>query len=448
MRFDLQGRQGRKTAAAADDDTLADPRVLPGSRRASDRWRDRVLCALLQPLLRRVIRTGSLTLVSPLGRRFTIGGGGPHVRVRIHTISTLRRLLSDPDLAIGEAYMDGTLTVDGDVYAFIELCLSNLGWRNATGPARLRAFARRALRRFAQHNPLRVARANVAHHYDLSDALYELFLDPDRQYSCAYYVSSGDSLERAQEQKQRHLAAKLLLKPDMRVLDIGSGWGGLARYLAKTANVDVTGVTLSREQHAYATKAVSEAGEDRRIQFKLQDYREEFARYDRIVSVGMFEHVGVGHYQEFFDQVSRLLVDDGVALIHTIGRADGPGAAHPWINKYIFPGGYVPALSEILPAIERAGLYVTDIEVLRLHYAETLRAWRTRFTSHRAKVAGTYDERFYRMWEFYLAGCEAAFRHGGLVNFQIQLAKRVDAAPMTRDYISAWETAHPLAPQS
>jgi cyclopropane-fatty-acyl-phospholipid synthase len=300
---------------------------------------------------------------------------------------------------------------------------------------RIRASVKRLVRRVAQHNPIPIARANVAHHYDISDTLYELFLDADRQYSCAYFVSPEDTLECAQEQKKRRLAAKLLLRHGQRVLDIGSGWGGLGIYLAKVADVDVTGVTLSAEQHAYAQRHANEIGVDDRVRFLLKDYRQEDGRYDRIVSVGMFEHVGVGHYREYFNKVSDLLEDDGIALIHTIGRADGPGAANAWINKYIFPGGYVPALSEILPAIERAGLYVTDIEVLRLHYAETLKAWRQRFNANRERIAELYDERFCRMWEFYLAGCEAAFRHGGLVNFQIQLSKRVDAVPLTRNYI-------------
>ena len=304
---------------------------------------------------------------------------------------------------------------------------------------RFRSFIMRLGMRIAQHNPISVARANVAHHYDLSDTLYDLFLDADRQYSCAYYASSTDTLERAQEQKKRHIAAKLLLRSGQRVLDIGSGWGGLALNLAHVADVDVTGVTVSIEQHAYAQQRADQAGLGDRVRFLLKDYRQECGRYDRIVSVGMFEHVGVGHYREYFAKVRDLLKDDGVALIHTVGRADGPGAANAWINKYIFPGGYVAALSEIVPAIERAGLYVTDIEVLRLHYAETLKAWRHRFGTNRKRVVELYDERFCRMWEFYLAGCEAAFRHSGLVNFQIQLSKRIDIVPLTRDYILDWE---------
>ena len=280
----------------------------------------------------------------------------------------------------------------------------------------------------------------MAHHYDLSDALYELFLDANRQYSCAYFISSDDTLERAQEQKQRHIAAKLLLRSGQRVLDIGSGWGGLALYLAHVADLDVTGVTLSTEQHAYSQRRASEIGADDRVRFLLKDYRQQDGLFDRIVLVGMFEHVGVGHYTQYFEKFRDLLEDDGVTLIHTIGSAGGPGAANAWINKYIFPGAYVPALSEILPVIERAGLYVTDIEVLRLHYAETLKAWRHRFIARRQTVAALYDEQFCRMWEFYLAGWEAAFRHTGLVVFQIQLRKRIDTVPLTRDYISDWES--------
>ncbi len=395
---------------------------------------------LLRGLFRKIIRNGALTVIAPDGRAHHIGSGMPSVTIRIMDPVVIPRLLLNPDLALGEAYMDGALVVEeGNIYDFLALCLANLGWSSGHGVRRVRASLRRLVRRIGQHNPIPIARANVAHHYDLLDSLYELFLDADRQYSCAYFVSPDDTLERAQEQKKRHLAAKLLLRPGQRVLDIGSGWGGLALYLARAADVDVTGVTLSTEQHGYAQRRARESGMGDHVRFMLKDYRQEGGRYDRIVSVGMFEHVGVGYYREYFEKVRNLLADDGVALIHTIGRVDGPGAANAWINKYIFPGGYVPALSEMLPAIEQAGLCVTDIEVLRLHYAETLKAWRQRFDANRRRVASLYDERFCRMWEFYLAGCEAAFRHSGLVNFQIQLAKRIDAVPLTRDYISAWE---------
>ena len=399
---------------------------------------------LLRGLLRQITRKGALAVTGPEGSHFLVGSGIPLVTIRIVDPAVIPRLLLHPDLALGEAYMDGGLLVeDGDIYDLLDLCFANLGWSSGQGVKRFRTSLRRLVRRITQHNPVPIARANVAHHYDLSGTLYELFLDADRQYSCAYFVSPTDTLERAQEQKKRHLAAKLLLQPGQRVLDIGSGWGGLALYLAEVANVDVTGLTLSTEQHTYAEHRASDTGASDHVRFLLKDYRHEQDRYDRIVSVGMFEHVGVGHYRKYFEKVRDLLEEDGIALIHTIGRADGPGAANPWVNKYIFPGGYVPALSEILPAIERAGLYVTDIEVLRLHYAETLKAWRQRFNANRRKVAEIYDERFCRMWEFYLAGCEAAFRHGGLLNFQIQLSKRIDVVPLTRDYLD--RSAHKMA---
>jgi cyclopropane-fatty-acyl-phospholipid synthase len=395
---------------------------------------------LLRRLLEQVVHTGSLRVIGPEGDSHVVGTGTPSVTIRIADATVIPRLLLNPDLAVGEAYMDGTLTVeDGDIHDFLDLCFANMGWSGGQGVRRLRTSIKRLLHPMSQYNPIPVARANVAHHYDLSDALYELFLDADRQYSCAYFMSPDDTLERAQEQKKRHLAAKLLLRPNQRVLDIGSGWGGLAIYLARTAGVDVTGLTLSIEQHSYARRRSDEVAAADRVRFLLRDYRQEHGRYDRIVSVGMFEHVGTRHYREYFEKIRELLADDGVALIHTIGRADGPGAANAWIDKYIFPGGYVPALSEILPAIERAGLHVTDIEMLRLHYARTLKAWRQRFNANRRRVAEIYDERFCRMWEFYLASCEAAFRHGGLLNFQIQLSKQIDAVPLTRDYITDWE---------
>jgi cyclopropane-fatty-acyl-phospholipid synthase len=398
---------------------------------------------LLRGLLRQIIRKGALTVIGPDGHGELIGDSESSVVVRIKDPGVIPRLLLNPDLALGEAFIEGALTIEGgDIYDFLDLCFVNLGWSSGQGMMRVRALLKRLVRRVTQHNPVPIARANVAHHYDLSDGLYELFLDADRQYSCAYFVSPHDTLERAQEQKKRHLAAKLLLRRGQRILDIGSGWGGLALYLAQVAGVDVTGVTLSTEQHAYSQRRADAIGLSDHVRFLLKDYRQEHNRYDRIVSVGMFEHVGVGHYREYFEKIRDLLDEDGVALIHAIGRADGPGAANAWINKYIFPGGYAPALSEVLPAIERAGLYVTDVEVLRRHYAETLKAWRQRFNANRQQVAEIYDERFCRMWEFYLAGCEAGFRHGGLLNFQIQLSKRVDTVPLTRDYLFEWERSH------
>jgi cyclopropane-fatty-acyl-phospholipid synthase len=398
--------------------------------------RARVALRLLRSVLRRVLHRGTLTIRSPDGRVYEFGNGNPAITIGVTDWATIRRLLLNPDLALGEAYMDGTLVVEnGDIYELLDLCLRNLGWHGGHWTQRLRAMGRRLARPLVQNNTISVASANAARHYDLGEPLYERFLEPGRQYSCVYCRSPSDTLEEAQEQKKEHLAAKLLLRPGQLVLEIGSGWGGLAVHLAREADVDVTGITLSAEQQRYATDRVIEARLDGCVRFHLRDYREEGAKYDRIVSVGMFEHVGLGNYRAYFDKVRELLTDDGVALIHTIGSASGPGAAHPWIERYIFPGGYAPALSEVVPVIENAGLYITDVEVLRLHYAQTLRAWRQRFMSNRDHLAAVYDERFCRMWEFYLAGCEAGFRCSGLVVFQIQLSKRIDAVPLTREYI-------------
>ncbi len=394
------------------------------------------------------IRHGNLTVIGPSGAAHAFGNGqGEPVAVRIADMASAMRMMLNPGLELGQAYMDGRFSVEtGDIYDFLDLGFSNLGWGSAGTFGKLRYALAKFARRFQQYNPLPVARRNVAHHYDLSGEMYELFLGWDRQYSCAYYLSPDDVLDRAQEQKKRHIAAKLLARPGDRVLDIGCGWGGMALYLARECGADVTGITLSEQQLAVARQRAAEAGE--KVRFELRDYREEAGKYDRVVSVGMLEHVGVNHFATYFRKIADLLTDDGVALVHTIGRAEGPGATNAWIRKYIFPGGYSPALSELMPAIERAGFYVTDIEVLRLHYAETLRAWRQRFLAQRQKVQRLYDERFCRMWEFYLAGSEATFRYSGHVNFQIQLSKRVDTVPLTRDYIQDWERAHPIVDRS
>jgi len=405
---------------------------------------------ILDRFLRHLIRHGTLAVTFASGRQATFKGSkpGPEIEIKIADRATERRLFMNPDLVLGEAFMDGTITVEnGDIYDFLELCLMNLSWDLPDHwIQRLQGRLRRWGRGIAQYNPIGKAQQNVAHHYDLSDTLYDLFLDNDRQYSCAYYATGNESLEQAQDSKKRHIAAKLLLKPEHKVLDIGSGWGGLGLYLAEISGADVTGVTLSVEQHKVSQDRAKEHGVADRVRYKLQDYRHEENTYDRIVSVGMFEHVGVGHYEEFFRKIKDLLSEDGVALLHTIGRADGPGATNPWLAKYIFPGGYTPALSEIVPVIERVGLYITDIEILRLHYASTLRDWRRRFNTNRDKVREIYDERFCRMWDFYLAGCEAAFRYGGQLNFQIQQSRKQDAVPLTRDYIQEWEAQHMAAP--
>ncbi|MFN3938502.1 MAG: class I SAM-dependent methyltransferase [Gemmobacter sp.] len=391
---------------------------------------------LLDRALRRMIRRGTLRVTYPDAQTTTYGdGNGPDVGVRLHSPRILRRLALRPELAVGEAYMDGTLTVDDDdLHGLIELALINLRGERVWWQ-RWSEAARDLLRHMQQYNPAPRARRNVAHHYDLSGAFYELFLDADRQYSCAYFRDAGDSLERAQAQKKAHVAAKLLLRPGLRVLDIGCGWGGMALTLARDHGVEVLGITLSEEQHRHATERVARAGLSGRVAIRLMDYRAVEGRFDRIVSVGMFEHVGAPHFRTYFRKVHDLLTDDGVALIHTIGRTTPPGSTNPWIAKYIFPGGYVPALSEVAAAIEREDLWPTDVEVWRLHYARTLRHWHDRFMANRDKVVALYDERFARMWRFYLVASEQTFVHDRQCVFQFQLARRQQAVPLTRDYL-------------
>ncbi len=396
-------------------------------------------------LLKRLIKVGTLRVVDARGKAHLFSGEpGPEVTIRLHDKALHTRLFWNPQLHVGEGYMDETLTIEegAQVFDFLDLVGMNLRYMEDHWVIRWHSALARLVRPLQQYNPVGGARKNVAHHYDLSDTLFDLFLDSDRQYSCGYFESPNNSLEQAQLAKKRHLASKLLLEPGAKVLDIGSGWGGLALYLANVSNVDVTGVTLSSNQHEYSERRARTAGVADRVRFELRDYREVTGTYDRIVSVGMFEHVGVRHYGEFFRVLRERLAEDGVALLHTISRFDVPTATSPWARKYIFPGGYCPALSEVFAAIERSGLKVTDIENLRLHYAETLICWARNFRSNRARVAEIYDERFCRMWEFYLAGAEVNFRHQNLLVSQIQLARRQDAVPLTRDYMYDWERAH------
>ena len=391
----------------------------------------------LATLLGKLVRKGDLEVETCDGLKRRFGdGSGPPLGVRLADRAAERQILINPALCVGECYMDGRLTItNGSLYDVLELGarnlaeLKDLSWVKALDQARL------AFRGLHQRNDRRRARKNIARHYDNDPRLYELFLDRDRQYSCAYFERPGQSLDEAQTAKKRHIAAKLLLNDGVSVLDIGCGFGGMALYLAGVADARVTGVTLSEDQFGVATSRAQQAGLTSRVEFRLQDYRDVRETFDRIVSVGMFEHVGVTRYDEYFQTARRQLKDDGVMLLHSIGRNSTPAATNPWIRKYIFPGGYIPSLSEVLPAIERAGLYVTDIEILRLHYAETLRAWRERFAANRADVARIHDERFCRMWEFYLAASETSFRVDGHMVFQIQLAKRQDAVPLTRDYV-------------
>jgi cyclopropane-fatty-acyl-phospholipid synthase len=395
---------------------------------------------LLSIFLSRVIRQGSLDVTTAAGNVCPFGdGSGAPVSVRLTNATAQRAVLLDPELRLGEAYMDGSLVVErGSIADLLEILFRQERIAAPTWALPPRAI-RHSFRRVQQFNPRSRSRRNVAHHYDLDGRLYQLFLDADQQYSCAYFESERQSLDDAQLAKRRHLAAKLRVAPGATVLDIGCGWGGLALYLAETAKARVTGITLSKEQHARATERALERRQAQQASFRLEDYRDVVGRFDRIVSVGMFEHVGVGFYDTYFRKCAQLLADDGVFLLHTIGRSSSPAVTNPWIAKYIFPGGYIPALSEVLPAIERARLVVTDVEILQLHYAETLKAWRARFLAHREQAERLYDERFVRMWEFYLASSEMAFRESDMVIFQIQMAKRKGVVPQTRDYIGQEE---------
>ena len=400
---------------------------------------------LFARILEKTIKIGRLTLIDGNGRTHVCQGErpGPSCTLKIHDRALHWKLVTNPKLSFGEAIMDGTLTCeDADLYGVLDLVAQNLAFLESHPSQAWRGRLGRVARLLHTYNPVGRARKNVAHHYDLSGTLYDLFLDKDRQYSCAYFTSDNDNLETAQANKKLHLAAKLRLAPGQKVLDIGSGWGGLALYLAKLAGVDVTGITLSTEQHKLSEERAAAAGLSERVHFFLRDYRHQTGPFDRIVSVGMFEHVGASHYREFFRKVKELLNEDGVMLLHSIGRMEPPGSTNPWLRKYIFPGGYTPALSEVLRAVEDVGLWVTDIEILRLHYASTLREWRRRFQANRARIEALYDARFGRMWEYYLAGCEVAFRYMGQMVFQMQLAKRQDAVPLTRDYITDFERAN------
>ncbi len=398
-------------------------------------------------VLRRFVSRGRLRVQWPDGSSQDFAGppgSGPEAALRFTDARAVRRLVLNPMLAVGESYMDGGLEPLGcTIYDVLDVLLTNLMANAAGHPiARLQAALGRARRRLDQFNPAGRARRNVAHHYDLNGRLYSLFLDRDRQYSCAYFPNGNETLEAAQAAKKRHIAAKLVLdRPDLSVLDIGCGWGGMALTLARDYGARVLGITLSVEQLNEARARAEAAGLADRVRFELRDYRAVEERFDRIVSVGMFEHVGVDHFRAFFDTMARCLHPDGVALLHAIGRNEPPGSTNPWLTKYIFPGGYCPALSEVLGASERSGLVLTDIEILRLHYAETLRHWRRRFVANRDTIASLYDERFCRMFEFYLAGSELSFRREHMMVFQVQLAHRQEAVPLTRDYIAAAEAA-------
>ncbi|MDX1709656.1 MAG: cyclopropane-fatty-acyl-phospholipid synthase family protein [Rhodovibrionaceae bacterium] len=386
-------------------------------------------------LLRTIVNDGSVCIVDPAGREQIIGDGSPPlVTLRLTPKAPSIGLIFNPALKVGEAYMDGCLKVEqGSIHDFLDVMARNYAtmrnspWLDVLG---------RLQDGWTDVNLLERSRRNVAHHYDLSSNLYDAFLDKDRQYSCAYFRSPDDDLETAQENKKRHIAAKLKLdRPGLKVLDIGSGWGGLALYLAEEFGAEVTGVTLSTEQQSLSAQRASRSPAGDRVHFELRDYREVEGPFDRIVSVGMFEHVGKRQYRNFFRRVRDLLTDEGIALIHSIGYSDAPAPINPFMRKYIFPGADLPSLSEVFAAIERADLWISDVEILRLHYAETLRHWRERFLARWDDVEALYDARFCRMWEYYLALCEVGFRRRTNMVFQLQLTRQVDAAPITRDYI-------------
>lgn len=383
-------------------------------------------------LLEKASIKGTLEVVLPDGQSHTFGHGDPEVRWRLHDTGVLRRIATDPELQLGETYMAGRWSLErGRLIDLLDILINSFQNRDS----RLKPFFASLLRVREQWNSVTQSYRNVAHHYDLDEWLYRRFLDRDMQYSCAYFREPDMDLDAAQQAKCEHIRRKLLLSPGQTVLDIGCGWGGLALNLARHAGVQVTGLTLSREQLQVARQRARDEGLEDRVRFLLEDYRQHHGEYDRIVSVGMFEHVGQPNYRRFFSVVESLLKQDGVALLHTIGRNSPPGRTNPWIRKYIFPGGYIPALSEVSQAIERTGLLNADIEVLRLHYAYTLAAWQTRFQAAREDVRARKGEEFCRMWEFYLAASEAAFRWRNLVVFQLQLARRQEAVPLTRDYL-------------
>ncbi|MEM7596639.1 MAG: cyclopropane-fatty-acyl-phospholipid synthase family protein [Pseudomonadota bacterium] len=394
---------------------------------------------LLDTFLTHLFRSGELTVTYPDGHSKTYGDGkGDIVALTLHDPALPRKLIISPEMAVGEAYMDETLTIqDDDLRGFLNLAVNNMANHGRPWFHRPLEAYRYIHRYVSQFNPAKKSKSNVAHHYDLSGDLYDLFLDEDRQYSCAYFTDPDMSLEEAQLAKKRHIAAKLRLEPGMRVLDIGCGWGGMGLMLARDYGVEVVGVTLSEEQHALANKRAADAGLSDKVKFELMDYRHVTGKFDRIVSVGMFEHVGVLHYNEYFKTVRQLLTEDGIALIHTIGRCDEPGVTNPWILKYIFPGGYCPALSETTNHIENNDFHFADIEVWRTHYAHTLRHWHDRFMANIDKAEALYDAKFCRMWRFYLIACEVSFWHQKQVVYQFQISPNLTAVPVTRDYLYA-----------
>ena len=393
---------------------------------------------LLARFLNKIFKKDGFILIDADKKKYIIGEPKKREPITIKLLDKKLhyKLLINPDLYFGEAYTDGSLQIENaDITEFLDIALMNIGRNEFNYISYLMNRLRGSYRYLTNFNFIKKSKMNVSHHYDISDDLYDLFLDPKRQYSCAYFKNENDDLETAQNNKIQHIIKKLNIKRDQKVLDIGCGWGGLALEIARKTDCEVTGITLSENQLKYATQKAKELNLDNQVKFKLIDYRELNEKFDRIVSVGMFEHVGRKFYKKFFKQVERLLKDDGVSLIHTIGSVMPPRDPHPWITKYIFPGGYTPSLSEVTKPVEKAGLVVSDIEVLKLHYSYTLKNWKLNCLKNKEKIIKMFDEKFFRMWEFYLAGCEMAFKWGDQVVYQFQLTKNYTSTPATRDYI-------------
>ena len=392
----------------------------------------------LPNFLSKVIKYDGFILIDYESKKYEIGKPLKEnpIQIRLLDKSLNYKLLLNPDLYFGEAYTNGSLVIEnGTLTDFLEIAFKNIGRKEINIYSKVLNRIRGTYRYFTNFNRIINSKKNVSHHYDISEKLYDLFLDKKRQYSCAYFKNENDSLDEAQTNKIDHIIKKLNIKPNHRVLDIGSGWGSLAIDIAKKTDASVTGITLSKNQFEYSSKKVKEMNLVNQVDFKLIDYRQLNEKFDRIVSVGMFEHVGRKFYKTYFNQVSKLLKDDGISLIHTIGSVNSPRDPQPWITKYIFPGGYTPSLSEIAVPIEKSGLIISDMEVLRMHYSHTLRHWKERFLSRKQEVLEMFDEKFMRMWEFYLASCEMVFKWGDQVVFQIQLTKNFTSVPNTRDYI-------------
>ena len=388
--------------------------------------------------LNELIKEDGFILIDANSNNYAIGNPKKQnpIKLKLLDKSLHYKLLFYPDLFLGEAYSNGSAVIEnGTLTEFLDIALKNVGRNETNTPSEFLNKLRGTYRFLTNFNLVKKSKLNVAHHYDISEDLYELFLDSKKQYSCAYFKNENDDLETAQTNKIKHIIKKLNLKSNQRVLDIGSGWGSLAIEIAKETQCEVVGITLSENQLEYSKKKAKELNLENQVEFKLMDYRQLDEKFDRVVSVGMFEHVGRKFYKNYFNQVSNLLNDDGIALIHTIGSVNPPRDPQPWITKYIFPGGYTPSLSEVANPIEKSGLVISDIEVLRMHYAHTLRHWKERFLGEKDKVLQMFDEKFFRMWEFYLTSCEMTFKWGDQVVFQFQLTKKITSVPTTRDYI-------------